>query len=1446
MGNDGAGLGLTVELRPTPHVHTTEATFTFSAAEISDRLARFRSTTSTPPTDLTGYHLPSPATPPPPLHMLSITPAHDAAAAPSLPAILLASRSTAAAATPTTTLRHQPRGPGPFPGRIAWHPLRHVQALSRSKPPQVRAHIDMLPRVDLVDPSCTHPAPVAIHEPSAQGCVIYVFRPGGAGVHLVSFYFCRFSHGDNVRADNAVIAATLLADNGFGRVVRGRVRGRTHAVAGCRCARGGVCEAAELAFLESLVATGVMGDEDEDPVVAAAGGGLKPLRVVRRHRGKPDKVLMMLRPPLERLLEVQKGVFRLWNIVKKQLHEFPLPSGSLDDACGIPPYACISYCHHPSGTLAPQPLTDVIPNADPAWTFATVPVKTLKRWAKVLKAQNVQWVWIDAVCMRPGCEGEVFGDPACMRDVWKGCEEAYVFLEIAREVDEVVGERWFRRVWTLQEALLPPGVKAVLCDPSNTIHDLETLLALVLQRAEDADRAVSAATLRAHTSQITVDSCDLLRQPGTQRSRRSSCTPTIDNGSSGSSDAVAGRRAVAPKALSGSAGSGNLLAPRSRQSSAGSFRSLQIPAVVSPACSAGGSHVDDMPAAHARKFSVPGFLSADPEQPSAPGPGTTESKAASLSALPALPRKLSQKTRHHLAHLAHLLHLLRSPPPDRRFTFPQLCALTHARGCTYPEDRVFGVLGLLGDVAVPRGPAPGMGLQAALEVLVERVGPARLGEMVAATVGGEDEAGVGLLPDERRRMLPLRRLSAPVDVWRWAWGVSLVAPLARLWVGGDPPAEEAGVDDSPVVGGRVIEEYAGWPDPLDIVCGAARELLGPDLGGAARWGLRHVVLKDEAGGLVVALVAGLEGEVGMTGEGSRRGLKLVKLESGEGGVVCIVVEGFRKVGVAIVSADAVEWSDPEPVFLVGDMDVRWCGLTEAMLKKLTKGWVPPEALLAFSAAVAEKLVEQGKSLQEETPSSKPGTHELETFSGSGNTLVPYMAGETGSTAVSIMGDMVAPIATPNPPPTPSLWTILTFQFRLLLVAASATFHVAVLGWGAQVLSTVLCRAGPAGGLPYSFDPAIVSYGIAWTFIVIDGDSPSSRLGKAKISVFTQQAKVALKERSRKMFQERGLFRFKFNRDVRLGPMLLQCLSASIATFILNAMVAGAIHLTLSSLAGMVLVNMLLPVGQALVLYMCWPMENTDALWAAKHFAYATVQFPLKFVLFITPFSWTEGKPMLWLSLVGQVLLERLFPRAIDFIVQRAAERAAQTSVAPLELTSPDPSTTVPAEGDLPLYESTTPAPVAPSTVTKPRKDPLAHLTRRLLSLVAYTSSRNDLTLSNYVSTLSGLVCALGPNPFSSPGSREPGWSLASSATFGMVPEGDERMALTGWRERIALGMMMVGLQMVSEAVIVAFEARAGVPVESDIPTNWAVYFNFGLKHIQNCLAAYSAVHGIFS
>ncbi|KAJ3097547.1 hypothetical protein HDU96_000344 [Phlyctochytrium bullatum] len=541
-------------------------------------------------------------------------------------------------------------------------------------------------------------------------------------------------------------------------------------------------------------------------------------------------------------------------------------------------------------------------------------------------------------------------------------------------------------------------------------------------------------------------------------------------------------------------------------------------------------------------------------------------------------------------------------------------------------------------------------------------------------------------------------------------------------------------------------------------------------------------------------------------------------------------------------------------------------------------------------------------------------------------------------------DPPLPVSSPPSQPTPTLWTILGFQLRLLGVAVRALAYAAVLGWAAQVLATVLCRVGPVGALPRGLDPAIASFAlinilwdiqamrtftfsmvgfgtkgvvcanvplvhcaqnglysvmhhalvlspvcwttelvfalltsqirpsslgraaeilmtiptrtfhnVLWTYIIIDGESPATRLGN-EVSFSDPEVRKGIQARSRRMLKERGVCRFRFNGGVSPGSLLMQTLSLSIVSFIMNAMVTGAIHLTLSSVAGTIAANLLLPVSQALMLYMCWPLKNSESLWAAKQFAYATVQFPLKpvSVLLPHPISHAAKPPkanwMLWGSLVAQVLLERLFPRAIDALIRRAEARAAKAAV---HADAPPPNSIA---SELPVYAGPPTRPphpaapsIAPTTITTAPAQ-LSHLTRRVLSLMSYTSSRNDLTLSNYISTLSGLLCSLGPSPFGVGGEGPPGdLDLRTSAPFARVAEGaDPRMALAGWRERVVVGMMTLGMEVVVEAVIVAVEARAGVPVESAIPALKAMNFNIVIKHMQNCLAAYSAVHGTFA
>ncbi|KAJ3097909.1 hypothetical protein HDU96_000203 [Phlyctochytrium bullatum] len=125
---------------------------------------------------------------------------------------------------------------------------------------------------------------------------------------------------------------------------------------------------------------------------------------------------------------------------------------------------------------------------------------------------------------------------------------------------------------------------------------------------------------------------------------------------------------------------------------------------------------------------------------------------------------------------------------------------------------------------------------------------------------------------------------------------------------------------------------------------------------------------------------------------------------------------------------------------------------------------------------------------------------------------------------------------------------------------------------------------------------------------------------------------------------------------------------------------------------------------------------------------------------------------------------------------------------------------------------------------------------------AYAMSRNDLMFANYMSTLSGLACAVLPNPFNH-------WR--SSATYfnpGKDPSLDGEGLMTplpGWRDKLVIGMAFLGVQIVTECALVVWEAKRGVPIGQVRTTYPIFYFNLANKHFMNALCAYCATEGMF-
>ncbi|KAI8843718.1 hypothetical protein BC829DRAFT_288190 [Chytridium lagenaria] len=170
----------------------------------------------------------------------------------------------------------------------------------------------------------------------------------------------------------------------------------------------------------------------------------------------------------ENVTQALDGVLRLWNVQTNTVESFTEGEH--------PPYACISYCW--MSDVKNYRVDSWISGTD--WSMKSMPEERLKGIAEYMRIRGETWVWMDVLCTHQEDPGELRGSTVAMGVIYGGCELCYAFMNTAERFEDVVGDRWFQRVWTLQEAVLPPIVKLVLNNETLTTSDLiDTLQALL-------------------------------------------------------------------------------------------------------------------------------------------------------------------------------------------------------------------------------------------------------------------------------------------------------------------------------------------------------------------------------------------------------------------------------------------------------------------------------------------------------------------------------------------------------------------------------------------------------------------------------------------------------------------------------------------------------------------------------------------------------------------------------------------------------------------------------------------------------------------------------------------------------------------------------------------------------------------------------------------------------
>ncbi|KAJ3209953.1 hypothetical protein HDU67_005793 [Dinochytrium kinnereticum] len=116
--------------------------------------------------------------------------------------------------------------------------------------------------------------------------------------------------------------------------------------------------------------------------------------------------------------------------------------------------------------------------------------------------------------------------------------------------------------------------------------------------------------------------------------------------------------------------------------------------------------------------------------------------------------------------------------------------------------------------------------------------------------------------------------------------------------------------------------------------------------------------------------------------------------------------------------------------------------------------------------------------------------------------------------------------------------------------------------------------------------------------------------------------------------------------------------------------------------------------------------------------------------------------------------------------------------------------------------------------------------------LAYSMGRNDLSLSNYMSTLFGFTCTLLPNAY--------GGSFNDNRYGGEGRHGGSR-----WKEPLWLYAAMLSMDFFIEAVFVYIESCFDTPVGGLRTFHWTDFHILPWGMVMNFLCAYAAAHTLF-
>ncbi|KAJ3207594.1 hypothetical protein HDU67_007366 [Dinochytrium kinnereticum] len=407
--------------------------------------------------------------------------------------------------------------------------------------------------------------------------------------------------------------------------------------------------------------------------------------------------------------------------------------------------------------------------------------------------------------------------------------------------------------------------------------------------------------------------------------------------------------------------------------------------------------------------------------------------------------------------------------------------------------------------------------------------------------------------------------------------------------------------------------------------------------------------------------------------------------------------------------------------------------------------------------------------------------------------------------------------------------------------------------------------------------------------------------------------------------------------------LLLTLYLTLCVFMLQSLPTGTIQLARNSNVLLLLLNCAVPIAQMLIVSSSEAVKTKKNEWELYIGILSTLQFPVKFLRFLEPFQ--PHQVTFWLFITCQVLIERILPRAADFIV-RIRKKSVKVAPSPLndreEVEKTDaimefrarastvqicveiqpPSRPSPAhvsssgcirkermdqdysfpDSDIPLFtplegleevnesspdtveeecdsasvslqsgarmkghnttikdsttffkplrKSHTQATTTSRSPTVFRRATMRTIQSRAITLVsravtsmskAYSVGRNNTTLSNYISTLSGFACVLLPFP------AMMSWYKKQSDNMEMEDLPTDVVVWTvNWMEAGTVASIFLAMEIVVEVFLVFVEARLLVPVGVIERPRMIGVYGLWCQIALNFICAYSGMTDLFA